>query len=98
MVDAHLMQDRGVQVVDIDLVAHDRFADVVGLAVDDATFDAAAGQPDRKAIAVMAASELTFFRRRTSKFGGPHDQRFVQHAALFQVSDQGRQRLIGGFG
>ena len=46
VIDAHKMQDRGVQIVHIDGARDDRFAEVVGFAVDHAPFDASAGQPD----------------------------------------------------
>ena len=49
MVDAQAVQDRGVQVVDVDRVLDDVVAEVVGLAVDDARLDAAAGEPDGEA-------------------------------------------------
>ena len=45
VVDAQAVQDRGVQVVDVDRVLDDVVAEVVGLAVDDARLDAAAGHP-----------------------------------------------------
>ena len=48
VVDAQAVQHRGVQVVDVDRVANDVVAVVVGLAVSDARLDPAAGQPDVK--------------------------------------------------
>src|SRR5262245_13865114 len=45
VVEAELIQDRGVQVVDVNRVLDHRPADLVGLAVGDAALEAAAGQP-----------------------------------------------------
>ncbi len=47
VVDAQAVQDRGVQVVDVDGISDDVVAEVVGGAVGDPGLDAAAGQPDR---------------------------------------------------
>ena len=47
VVDAQQVQDRGVQVVDVDRFFDDVVREVVGLAVGDARLDAAAGQPHR---------------------------------------------------
>src|SRR5260221_9475986 len=44
VVDAQAVEDRGVQIVDVDRVARDIVAEVVGLAVGQATLDAAAGE------------------------------------------------------
>ena len=46
---AHKVQDRRVQVVDVDLVLDRREAELVGRAVGHAALDAAAGQPHREA-------------------------------------------------
>ena len=53
MVDAHLAQDRGVQVVDIDRVLGDVEAELVGPAEGDALLDSAAGEPDSKGLRMM---------------------------------------------
>ena len=56
VVDAQAVQDRGVQVVDVDGVVHDVVAEVVGLAERDAGLDAAAGHPDGEAAGVVVAA------------------------------------------
>ena len=45
MVEAEQVQDRGVEVVDVDATLRDRDAVLVGRAVDDPGLDAAARQP-----------------------------------------------------
>ena len=45
MIDAHQVQNGGVQVVDMHLVPNDVPAILIGCAVNHAAFDAAAGHP-----------------------------------------------------
>ena len=56
VVEAEEVQERGVQVVVVDLVFYRGEAELVGLAVGDAAFDAAAGEPDRVAFGVVVAA------------------------------------------
>jgi hypothetical protein len=49
------MQDRGLQVVDVNFVFHDVVAEFVGGAQGDSFLDASPGQPDRKCSRVMIA-------------------------------------------
>ena len=58
VVDAEQVQERGVEVVDVDRVFDDRVAEVVGAAEGDAALDAAAGQPDAEGVLVMVAAGL----------------------------------------
>ena len=48
MVEAHQVEDGGLEVVDVDLVLGDVEAEVVGFAVGDAGLDAAAGEEERE--------------------------------------------------
>src|SRR5205823_4613557 len=92
-------QDRGVQVVDMDGVADDVVAEVVGLAVGQAALDAAASQPDREAAAVMVAPIVVFGQRALAVDGAPElpapdHERVVEQAALFEVLDERGGSLI----
>ena len=40
----------------------------------------------------------TLDRGRTTEFASPHDQSAIQQASLFQIAQQGRNRLIGTSG
>ena len=65
VVEAQQVQDRGVQVVDVDLVLDRLEAELVGRAVDVAALDAAAGQPHGEAVVVVvAAVDLAGVRAR----------------------------------
>ena len=56
VIEAQQVQDRRVQVVDVDLVLDGVVAVVVGRAVAEAALDAAAGQPHREALRVVVAA------------------------------------------
>src|SRR5262245_47223148 len=58
VVDAHQVQDGGVQVVDVDPVLDGVHPQLVGRSVDRAALDAAAGQPHGEAAAVVVAALL----------------------------------------
>src|SRR6185503_8499010 len=53
VVDAQAVEQRGVEVMDVDGVFGDVVAVVIGLTVGDAGFDAAAGEEEREASAVV---------------------------------------------
>ena len=100
VVDPQAMQDRGVQVMDVDGVASDVVAEVVGRAVSDAGLDAAAAQPDREAArmvvaAVIVRGQCALAIDGPAEFAAPDDQRVVEQAALLEVRDEGGRRLIG---
>ena len=61
--------------------------------MDDAAPDAATGKPGRKAGSVMIAATRPA-DGRASELTRPHHQRFVQHAATFEIGDQSGDRLI----
>ena len=85
VVDAQAVQDRGVQVVDVDRVLGDVVAEVVGLAVGDPGLDAAAGQPDGEAAGMVVAAVVVGGQRAlavdgAAEFAAPDDQRVVEQA------------------
>ena len=85
-----------MQVVHVNLVLHDVESQLIGFAQRDAGLDAAAGQPHRERVGMMvAAVAAALHHRRAAKFAAPDDQRVLEHAALLQILDQRRARLIG---
>ena len=100
VLDPQQVQDRGVEVVDLDRVLDDVVGEVVGLAVDEARLDAAAGQPDREAARVMVAAvirggELALRVDRPAELAAPDDQRVVEQPALLEVLDECGGGLVG---
>src|SRR5947209_1959793 len=99
VVDAAEVEHCGLHVVDVDAVAGDIPAEVVGLAVGVAAFDAATGEPDAEGAAEMIAASwfgrIALPERRAPELAAPVDERFVEQPALFQVGDQSRGGAIG---
>jgi hypothetical protein len=85
VVQAELVQDRRVQVVDMDTVFDRVHAELIGRAVHHAALDAAAGQHHRKAGVVMVPSRLSVLGRLSvrcaAKLAAPDHQRFVKESA-----------------
>src|SRR4051812_3006927 len=90
------MEQRGVEIVDMDGVADDVEAEVVGFAMDMAFLDAAACEPHREtAVVVVAAVVAALHHRRTAEFAAPNDDRVLQEAALLEVLDKGGAGAVG---
>src|SRR5262249_18452597 len=94
VVEAERGQDRGLEVVDVDRVTSDAKAQLVGLAVDVASLQAAAGQEHREAVGIVIAAEErgargpSFAERRAAELAAEDDQGLVEQTARFQVQDQ----------
>ena len=78
----------------------DVVAEVVGLAVDDAALDAAAGQPHAEVARVMVAAVVVLGQRAlrvdgAAELAAPDDQRVVEQAALLEVDHQRGGGLVG---
>src|SRR5207245_1343823 len=97
---AEEVKDGGVQIVDVDFVFDRVETEFVGFAVNDARFDAAAGEKDGVAVRMMVAANLAWFQLAlhhgcATEFAAPNDKRFIEQSALFEVFDQGDGGLIG---
>jgi len=85
------VQDRGLQVVNVNLIASDAEAKFVGFAVGNSPLHAAAGQHHRVAVGIVIASEhrarggASFAERRAAEFASDDDQRLVEQAPFLQV-------------
>ena len=97
VIDPEQVQDRRVQVVDVDGVDGGRVADLVGCAVTDAALDAAAGQPDGERAGIVIAAGLLagLGDRQPAELAAPDHQGLVEQPALFEVLQQAGDRLIG---
>ena len=91
VIDAEAIQDRCVQVVDVNRIFDDVVAEVVGLAVNDSGPNAAARHPFCVTPRMMIASVVRLGKSalavdRSPKLATPDDERVVEHAALLQIS------------
>ena len=63
--------------------------------VNDAALDSGSRHPCRESIWMMVTAPAEpFHARRTAELGSPHDDCFVQQAALLQILQQTRDRLV----
>ena len=79
VVDAQLVQDRGVEVVDADGVLDGRVTEVVGPAVTRTALDAAAGHPRSEGLHVVITPRVSCRRllrcRRAAQLAAPDNER-----------------------
>src|SRR5262245_38823899 len=88
VVQAKQVENGGVEVVGMNEVFGDVVAVVVGLAIDNTAFHAAAGEPRTEHVRVVAAAGWAVGVGRTAEFGGEDDQSVVEHAAGLEVDQQ----------
>src|SRR5262245_48447971 len=85
VVESHEVQDRGMQIVNVDSVFDGRETEFVGRAVADPALHASTGHPDRETVMVVIAAFLSFGCRRAAELATPDDERFVEQSALFEI-------------
>ena len=99
MINSEKMQDRRIEVADVDRFIDDVVAKVIGRSVNGAAFDPGSSHPDAEAARVVIASvvclgEATLTVDRSSKFTAPDDESVIEHAAHFEILDESPTRLI----
>ena len=91
------LQNRGVQIVNVNRVFNRLETKIVGGAVDVSAFNAAAGHPHGKAVmVVIAAVDFSgvgpllgkFDGRRPAEFASADHQRFVEQLPLLEIGEQ----------
>src|SRR5439155_750040 len=88
MIDAQAAQNCRLQIMDVDGVAHDVIAMVVGFAQSDPRLYAAAGHPDREAARMMVSTVLgggqaALAINGPAELSAPDHKRVAQHSTLF---------------
>src|SRR5262249_10208298 len=81
------------------LVTDDAIAEFVGLAIDDAWLDSAAGHPGAEAVGMMVTAQVGRTATRlvhggAAKLTTPDHQSLLQQAALLQILDERRSGAI----
>ena len=95
VIDAHQMQNRRVQIMDVNLILHRAETKFIRFPVYGAPFDATAGQPHTESEWIMIAPVNPPLRSRSaSKLAPPDNQCFIQQSALLEVGQQLSDRLI----
>jgi len=93
------MQNRRVEVVDVNGILGDVITQFIGCAVSESTFETTAREPHGECVGVMVAAEelgvvASFVHRRAPELATPDHQSGIEQSALFQVSNQRRSRLV----
>src|SRR3954469_12710936 len=96
VVEAELVEDRGVQVAVVVGILDRLIADVVGGPVDDPALDPTAGHPGGVAPGVVVAPGRVLRPGTPAELAGPDDQGLVEHPALLQVAYKTGDRPVGG--
>ena len=94
VIKAYLMQDRGVQVVDVDLVLDRVPAVFVGRSVDHASANASASHPHGEAEQMMLATVGPFGGGGATELAAPQDQRVFEQTSRFEIGQQRGDRLV----
>src|SRR5206468_440071 len=87
VINAHQVEDRRIDVANVDRVADDVVAEIVCFAMHSAALDAAARHPHgvtaRMMItAIVVAAQLPLAIDGAAEFAAPDDERFIQQTAL----------------
>ena len=88
MIDAEAMENRGVEVVDVNAVVHEVVGEVVGLTENEPALHTTAGHPQRETARVMIAPEALLAQfalaiTRAPELAAPDNERVVKQAATF---------------
>ena len=100
MVDSQQVQDRRLQVVNVDTIFGNVVAVGIGGPVGRSCFHTAAGHPHGKTSWVVIAAKVV--RREFSlaivgatELATPNDKRVIQQVSLFEILDKGSRCLVG---
>jgi len=99
VVDAQQVEQRRLQIMNVNPVRGNVVAELVGRTVAHARLHPAAGEPNREAARMVVATVIvgrqsTLAINRPPELPSPNDQRVVQKPALLQIQNQRRRRLI----
>ena len=94
VVDSQQAQQRGVEVMDVHGIFHDVVAKLASLAKNRSRLDAPACHPNGETTrmmipAVVGAGQFALRIIGAAELAAPNDQRVVEQAALFEISDRG---------
>lgn len=90
MVQAQQMQDRRVQIVEVDLVLDAVVAVFIRLTVGLACLGTSAGEPHRESVRVVVPAVRVLGRRRAPELSTPDHKRLVKQASRLEVLEQAR--------
>ena len=92
-VETKLVKDRGMDVGDVMRIFHSMESEFIGCTMHDPASDSAPREPRAKAVR-MVISSISLGTRRTTEFGTPHDEGFVEHTAALEIFQQAGNRFV----
>ena len=100
MIDAHEVQDGGVQVVHVHGILGDVVAELVGLAIAGAGLAAATGHPHGEAARMVVAPgfgavPLALAGDAAAELAAPDDEGVLEQSAPFEILDERGAGLVG---
>ena len=100
VVETELMQQRGVQIVNVDWILGHAKAEFVRLTITDSRFESAPRKPHGEGVNVMIAAGRVahFAHRRAAKLATPHDNRVIEQARPLQITHQCGAGLVDFLG
>src|SRR5262245_31958749 len=103
MVEAQKLEDRGVEIMNMNGILNRSKPEFISGPVNIAAADAAAGHPHRKPVMIVVtavdfsgigAGSGKLNSGCASKFTAPNHEGVVKHAALLEIRQQGADRLV----
>ncbi|EDL59862.1 hypothetical protein PM8797T_15923 [Gimesia maris DSM 8797] len=88
VIHAHQMQQRGMQIVNMNLIAGRIVTVLIGCPMDVSFFDPRTSQPHRIPLRIMIAAIFPLRDGSPSEFAAPHNQGIVQQSPLLQIRQQ----------
>src|SRR6266850_4734277 len=95
MIETQQVQQRSVEIMDVNLVRHRFVSEIIGRAVTEPAFYAAAGQPNRETARAVVSARVrivpaltVFFHRRAAEFRAANQQCILKHSTLLEVAEQ----------
>lgn len=96
VVDAHEVEQRGVEVVEVDFVFGGVPTEVVSCPIDGASLHSATRETQGVAVGVVFSTVCSLTGWRTTKFAAPNDESIFEKSTGLQVGEEGAHRLVGG--
>ena len=102
MIQPQKMENRGLQIMDRNLITYDLETKLVRFPIHGPGFHTTPCHEHGKAIRIVVTSQgfavrrTALAKRSTSKFSAPDHQGLIQEATLFKVTNQCRHRPVHG--
>ena len=94
VVESHLMQNSGVEVVKVNLILYGVIAVLISFSVLNPGLHATSTEPHCAGVRIVIPAITALGNRRTAKFSSPPDKSVFEQSAFFQIRQQGSNRLI----